>query len=241
MQVPLPQALEQIKPGLTLYGVLLTFFVISFAIGRHFWNYEKELMTEHSERVRDLLLGFRLRYIEPEINGRIDSAIDGAYEFAIQGLLFDLYRNEPSGLGQFQRVLVSDEQVKELIGESALNDRLARLKETRPAEMFLSSTSGQKLLAELDQMYEKKGSVARHYAHAKRACGRTCYACLFFSLLTLLGILRVLGDWPNSITFFWLMLAVQTTAYAIYCFIKLEFHRRKLLHLWEEFEFYGKI
>lgn len=241
MQVPLPQVLEEIKPGLTLYGVLLTFFVISFAIGRHFWSYEKELMKEHSERVRDLLVGFRLRYIEPEINGKIDSAIDAAYEFAIQGLFFDLYKTEPAGGGKSQRVLVGDEQVKELIAESALNDRLARLKETRPAEMFLSSDSGQKLLAELDQMYEKKGNVARHYAHAKRACGRSCYACLFFSLLTLLGILRVLGDWPDSIIFFWLILAVQTTVYAIYCFIKLEFHRRKLLQLWEEFEFYGKV
>src|SRR5437762_7979929 len=91
MQDSLQHLLQDIQPGLTLYGVLLTFALVSFAVSRHFWRYEKELIGENLERLRDLLEGFRLRYIEPVITNQLDNATVGAYEVAIVGLLDDLY------------------------------------------------------------------------------------------------------------------------------------------------------
>lgn len=241
MQSPLQQILQEVQPGITLYGVLLTFAIVSFAVGRHFWNYEKELITENFDRLRNLLVGFRARYIEPKINQEVDSAIDGAYEAAIAGLLADLYEQVPNERGEYQRQLIDDELIRELVVEDALRQRLTSLKASRPSEMFLSSTSGQKLLADLDHMYEQKSVLARHYSRARHACGHTCYACVFFSLLALLGILRVLRPWPEVVVFFWLFLAIFAVTYAIVSFARLEYHRRKLLRMWEEFEFYGTI
>jgi hypothetical protein len=238
---PLQQILQEIRPGLTLYGVLLTFFVVAFAIGRHFWTHEKELTNEHSERIRDLLAGFRLRYIEPKINEKMDSAIDGAYESVIQGLLNDLYDTVPAGPGESKRVLISDDKLHDVIGEPALQERLKVLKRTRPVEMFLSSDSGQKVLADLDRMYLQKSSLARHYTQAKIACGRACYAWFLVALLMLIGITRVLGEWSNTVIFLWLIVSVEAAGYAIYSVIKVEVHRRKLIAIWEEFEFYGTI
>jgi hypothetical protein len=122
-----------------------------------------------------------------------------------------------------------------------LKERLTALKASRPAAMFLSSTSGQTLLADLDQMYEQKAKLARHYGKARNACARTCYASLCFSLLALVGILRVLRTWPDIVVFFWLFMAILAVVYGIVSFTRLEYHRRKLLRMWEEFEFYGKI
>lgn len=242
MQSTLEQLLQGIKPGLTLYGVLLTFALVSFAVSRHFWRYEKELIAENIERLRGLLEGFRHRHIEPVVSIELNTATAGAYEVAIDGLLADLYPKTQGATGEFKRELVSEDLVKEIVSESALKDRLSVLKETgRSAEAFLSSASGKELLDNLDHLYEQKSIIARHYTLARQACGRTCYACLCFSLLALAGILHLLGKWPNIILFFWLFLAIQAASYAMYSFIRLEIHRRALLHMWEEFELYGKV
>jgi hypothetical protein len=245
MQSALDQLLQGIQPGLTLYGVLLTFALVSFAFSRHFWRYEKELISENIERLRDLLEGFRRRHIEPIINTELNRTAVEAYEVAINGLLTDLYPKTRGEAGEFKYELVNDELVGQIIAEAALKDRLSELKtelqKGRSAEAFLSSASGKALLDDLDHMYQQQSTVARHYALARRACGRTCYAALCFSMLVLLGILHILGRWPNVILFFWLLLVIQAASYAIYSFIRLESHRRALLHMWEEFQLYGKI
>jgi len=245
MQSALDQLLQGIKPGLTLYGVLLTFALVSFAISRHFWRYEKELISEQFERLRDLLDGFRRGHIEPIINKELGRTTAEAYEVAINGILTDLYPKTRGEAGEFKYELVSDEEVSKIIAQTALQERLVYLKselqKRRSTEAFLSSGSGKALLDNLDHMYEQKSTVARHYVLARHACGRTCYASLCFSMLVLLGVLHTLGRWPNVILFFWLLLVIQSASYAIYSFIRLESHRRALLHMWEEFQLYGKI
>lgn len=238
----LQQLLQGIQPGLTLYGVLITFALVSFAVSRHFWRYEKELIAENIERFRDLVEGFRHRYIEPIISAELDSATLGAYEVAIDGLLADLYPKTQGDKGEIKRELVNDESIKQIVAEAALQDRLSELKETgRSAEKFLSSASGKNLLDSLDHLYEQKSIVARHYGQARHACAHTCYASLCFSLLALVGILNLLVQWPKVILFFWLFLAIQAAAYTIYSFSRLENHRRALYRMWEEFQLYGKI
>jgi hypothetical protein len=131
--------------------------------------------------------------------------------------------------------------MRELMAESALNERLQGLKRVRSAEKFMSSDSGQKLLDDLDHMYEQRSVLARQYKLARRACGRACYASLTFAILALVGILRVLGKWPDLILFLWLILSLEAVVYAVYSFIRLEVHRRALLRMWEELQMYGKI
>jgi hypothetical protein len=239
------QFLQSIQPGVTLYGVLFTFALVSGAVSRQFWRYDKELITENIERLRDLLEGFRRRHIEPILNTELDRTTREAYELALNSLLADLYPKTRGEAGEFKYERVSDEKVEQIIAEAALKDRLSDLKaETtkgRSVEAFFSSASGKALLDDLDHMYEQKSTVARHYAVARQACGRTCYASLFFSVLMLLGILQLLGRWPNVILFFWLLLLIQAATYTIFSFIRLESHRHALLHMWEEFQLYGKV
>jgi hypothetical protein len=243
MQSPLQEPLQAIQPGLTLYGVLITFAVVAFAIFRHFWRYERELGNENLERLRDLLTGFRVRYIEPKINAQLDNAIEGL-ESAVDIVVADLYRSSttPAATDEGAR-LESDQTQSDRVSEIVLRERLfSELKNTRrAARQFLPSDSGQKLLDDLDRMFDQKSKLARHYTLARRACAQTSYACLSFSLLALAGILRVLGAWPDLIEFFWLFLLLQTLSFALYSFIRLEFHRRALFSMWEDFQFYGKI
>jgi hypothetical protein len=241
MQSTLEQVLQSIKPGLTLYGVLVTFAVFALSIARHFWRYEKELDSENVERLRDLMRGFRLQHIEPEIVKVLATRIDDAYELAIGGLIDELHQRGLTDKGGFRRELVSDQEIKSIIAESALNERLEGLKKRRDAEKFMPSESGQKLLDELDHLYEQKSALVQHYHLAERACRRTCYASLCVFSLSLFGILRVLGRWPDVVLFFWLFLSLQAIAYGGYSFIDLERHRRALSRMWKEMQFYGKI
>jgi hypothetical protein len=242
MQSPLQEALQAIQPGLTLYGVLVTFGVVSIAISRHFWKFERELENENFERLRDLLAGFRLRYIEPKINERLDRAVD-ALRSAVDGLVADLF---PPATVQPEDVQLGEaviENIQETVTETILRERLFQeLEKTRrTARQFLPSEPGQKLLNDLDEMFDQKSKLARHYRLARRACAQTSYACLSFSLLAFVGILQVLRAWPDAVRFFWIFLTLQAATFAIYSFIRLEFHQRALSRLWEDFQLYGKI
>lgn len=86
------QILQSIQPGLTLYGILVTFAVFALGIARHFWTYEKELDSENVDRLRDLMKGFRLQHIEPEIVNVLATHIDLAYELAIGQLIEELHK-----------------------------------------------------------------------------------------------------------------------------------------------------
>jgi hypothetical protein len=241
MQSTVEQVLQSIQPGLTLYGILVTFALFALGIARHFWTYEKDLDSENVERLRDLMRGFRLQHIEPEIVEVLATRIDDAYELAIRGLIDELHKQVPIEKGGFRRELVDDEEIRSIVAESALNERLESLKKRRDAEKFLPSEAGQKLLDELDHQYEQKSTLLRHYDLAERACRRTCYASLWVFLLSLFGILRILGHWPDLLLFFWLFLSLQAVAYGVYSFINLERHRRALARMWKEMQFYGKI
>lgn len=242
MENSLEHFLQSIQPGLTLYGVLLTFAVIAFAISRHFWRYEKELIAENIDRLKDLLDGFRQQYIEPIISGQLDNATSGAYEAALLGLMDDLYPKKQGEGGVVIRELLPEESIKELLSEPALRDRLSLFsRNSRSGEGFLASASGKALMDKLDELYEQKKALAQHYSKAQRSCARTCYGSLAFSLLTFVGILHLIVKWPRPIIYMWLLLAIQAAAYTIYSFSRLERHRRLLFRMWEKLRLHGTV
>jgi len=233
--------LVSVKPGLTLYGVLLTFALLSFGVGRFFWKYEKELCNENIDRIKDLMGGFRNRYIEPILTKILDMAFNDGYRQAIDELIRDLYIKKRNESGEFEHELVADETLKALLGKAALDGRLLNVKSIGIVEQFLSSTSGDQLFDNLDHAYERQSVLSRQYHSACQACGRASYSFFSLSILLLAGILRVFGKWPDVIFFLWLFLSLLTFLYGIYHFVRLEIHRRSLLRMWEELQIYGKI
>jgi len=114
------QFLVSVRPGLTLYWVLLTFALLSFGVGRFFWKYEKELCNENIERIKDLMGGFRNRYIEPILTKILDMTFNDGYKLAINELTKDLYIEKRNELGEFKHELVADDMLKALVGKSGV-------------------------------------------------------------------------------------------------------------------------
>ncbi len=232
--------LVSIRPGLTLYGVLLTFALVSFGVGRFFWKYEKELCNENIERIKDLMGGFRNRYIEPILTRILDMTFSDGYKLALKELINDLYTKKRTESGELKDELVDVEMLKAVVGKAALDGRLP-VKSTEVVEGFLSSTSGEQLFDNLDHAYERQSTLSRQYHNACQACGRASYSFFSLSILLLVGILRIFGKWPDVISFLWLFLSLLTFLYGVYYFVRLEIHRRSLLRMWEELEIYGRI
>jgi len=240
MDATLKEFLQAIRPGLTFYGVLLTFTLFSFFIWRFFWKYEKELRNENIDRLKDLMVGFRHTHVEPFLKRKLIEARENAYEITINGLLTDLYPKDKMLLDD-KCGCVSDE-IKDLISESSLKDRLNYLKRAdKVIEDFFSTSSGNDFLDQIDQQYYRKSSIFKQYYDACKACRHLANASLFLSIMLAIGILRISIKWPDMLFFFWFLISIQTFAYGIYSFIQLERYRRDLLQMWEELQLYGKI
>jgi hypothetical protein len=124
----LPNLLSEVQPGLTLYSLLVTFAVFSFAVARHFWQLQRTLLTENIDRLAELVQGFRRREIEPLIVRPIVSAADQAYEIAIAGLIGDLHgQKEEIVAGRIEPRPLDQAQRDELLTQSALRERQGQL------------------------------------------------------------------------------------------------------------------
>jgi hypothetical protein len=242
--------LQAIQPGLALWGVLFTFALVSFRIGKYFWEYDKTLISENVERLKALLEGYRRRAIEPILTREFAAAVSAAYDEAILGLIGDIYSGKDIGpseqaQGQPARALVrsavTEEDLRTMIAEGELRKRLESLKRASRSEAFLASPTGEKLYDELDHAYGSRDDLRQHYARARRACGRTAYSFLTLSFVLLAGLLQLLNAWPVVLAVVWATIAAEAFAYGLYSFMRLEWSRRTLLRLWEELQIYGKI
>lgn len=234
--------LQAIEPGLTLYGVLLTFAVFSFIIGKYFWEYEKTLISESVERLKTLLDGYRRRSIEPILTQELAAGVSAAYDNALLGLIGDINSRKALGeTGEVKPEPVSDDELKAIVSEEALRKRLDSLKRADQSEAFLASPTGQRLYDELDHAYSGRHDLWQNYARARGACGRAAYSFLILSILLLAGLIRLLKAWPLGLMIVWAIISGEVLAYGFYSFIRLELFRRRLLRLWEEFQIYGKI
>jgi hypothetical protein len=233
---------QAVQPGLTLYGVLVTFALISFGFGKYFWEYEKTLVTENVARLKTLLDSYRQRFIEPILARELANGISAAYDDALLGIIEDLYsRKTLDESGKVKREPVPDDQFKSLISEAGLRERLDLLKRGNKKDAFLDSSTGERLYQALDQAYASRHGLWQHYSRASGACGRTAYCFLGLAAVFLTGLLQLLGAWPQALVIVWLIVAGQLLTYGIYSFVRLEWFRRRLLRLWQELQVYGKI
>ena len=234
--------LQSIKPGITLYGVLLTFAVTSLIIAKFFWNYEKQLMEENIEKVRDIMSSFRDRYVNPILRNELIEAVYSGYGSAIKDLKAELYQKVATSTG-FERKLVDEAKVNSLVDYESLEKRVDDFKAVYgdKGDIYLSSDTGEDLLNNLDRSYDQKNSLSTSYESACSACAKTSYSFLTLSALLFIGILRVIGDWPKILFFLWIFLTAQSFIFGIYYFCRLEYCRRKLIKLWKELQLYGKI
>lgn len=237
----LEAVIQSIKPGITLWGVLLTFAVTSLIIAKFFWNYEKQLMEENVEKVRDLMNSFRDMYVNPILNNELTEAVFSGYGSAIIELRADLYPKKaapPKG-----RELVNEEELNSLIDYESLEKRVDKFKAdySDKGDIYLSSDTGEDLLDNLDRNYDQKSNLSVSYESACSACAKTSYSFFILSTLFFIGILRVIGEWPQFFLFLWIVVTAQAFLYGVYYFCKLEYCRRKLIGLWKELQLHGKI
>jgi hypothetical protein len=236
-----PEFFHAIRPDITVYGVLLTLAVVFFAIGKHFWRYENELRKDYLERLKDLLSNFRRSNVEPLLQERFVRAREDAYDLSIKGLLNDLYPVGRTETGQPRKELVDEKSLKELISTTALEARLSALKTSDTAvERFLSTASGDQLFDNLDRQYERKGDLTFQYHRACQACYQVAYSFFSLALIVLLGLIKILYPWPDIVFYVWILLAIEVFCVGIWCLIKLELHRSKLLRRWEGLQLYAR-
>jgi hypothetical protein len=235
--------LKSIRPDLTLYGVLVTFSVISFLVGKYFWKFEGQLRRENIERLMDLMGGFRRTYIEPFLMRQMIEGRKNAYSNLVNGLLVDIYEKERAETREVQYKLVNVDKLKDIINESALKRRIDQLgkADEEVIEQFFISASGDELFDKLDHQYENKYEISIQYHKACRACKHLSYAFFFLALSLITGVSQIFIYWDKMVFFFWIFVSLEALAYGIYSFIKLEYYRSKLIRTWEDLQIYGKI
>jgi len=228
-----------IRPGITTWGVLLTFALTAFAFAKFFWNYEKDLLLENVERLKGLLDGFRAKYIEPIIVAQLRATFNSAHDIVKAQLLSDLYRPR---VGQ-PPALPPDNELREYLAYTALERRLTQMKNEKPGsfEAFSESPEGAKLYDTLDHSYDRARSISVSYEEATKSCCRVSLACLGLGFLCMAGISQVLYHWPEAMYWCWIFACGQIVVIGLCYFTRLEICRRKLLKLWKEFEIYGTV
>jgi hypothetical protein len=236
--------IQSIKPDLTLYSVLITLAIVAFAFGRFFWKYEKQLGEENIERIKDLINGYRVKYIDPIISKQLHDATDTGYIGAINSLIEDIHPKTYALTGS-ERKLLNDIELKEIIKIPELEGRLEKEKRDRnfyiPVDQFLSSESGEKLFDSLDHAYEQRIKLTAYYDHSCKYSAKCSYSFFILAILLFVGILQLIGQWPTLVINFWAFFSVQAFLSGLYYFIRIEFYRRKLMHTWKELQLYGKI
>jgi len=239
----LTKLFQSVQPGLTLYGVLLTFAVLAFSVGKYFWEFERTLITECVDRLKTLLDGHRRRSIEPILTRQIGAAISAAYDQAVLGLIGDIYgRKSMATEGQVTSEAVSDEELKALVSEDALRHRLDQLKKSDTSvEAFLSSQSGDRLYEELEHAYREISDFWLKYRRARECCWRTSYSFLSVFILLMIGLLQLLESWPAGLVATWIFLCLLAILYGLSSFLQLEYFRRRILRAWEELQIHGKV
>jgi hypothetical protein len=235
----LDEFIKVVRPGITMWGVLLTFAVTAFAIAKFFWNYEKDLVVENVERVKALLDGFRAKHIEPIIVAQLRATLYSAYDVVKAQLLSDLYVPRA---GQ-PVALPAEKELRDYLTIAAIETRFSCLKKEKLGsfEQFSESAEGEKFYDSLDHCYERARSVALIYEEATKSCNRLSLACAGLGLLFMLGISQVLYHWPGVLYDCWVFASAELFVFGLWYFARLEFCRRKLLRLWKEFEIYGTI
>ena len=241
------QFLKLISPNFTLYGVLLTFGFLSFKAFKIFWKNEKDLREENFSRVKDLLGSFRRKYIEKKVKDILTESMKVAYSNAFSSLLNDIY-STPKLVKNIdgkmvQELVLNEDELKEIIDQEALTKRKDELQKDagKDVEGFFSAASGEELFSELDQLYEQKIALSRQYKRAFMTCGISSYSFLFLSIVLYLGILQILGKWPNWLLFLWCYSSIQALITGIISSVILELCRRDLIHRWEDLQFYDKV
>jgi len=234
--------LQSIKPGVTLYGVLLTLAVTSLLIAKFFWTYEKQLVEEYIEKVKDLLNSFRDEFVHPILRNELNNSVYSGFVSAIEDLKADLYPKVATATG-FERKLVDQKELTSFVDSESLEERMADFKATLgdKGDRYLSSDTGEDFLNNLDKIYEQKRSISMSYESACSTCAKTSYSFFILSTFLFIGILRVIGEWPKFLFIFWIIVTVQAFIFGIYSFCRLEYYRRKLIKSWKELQLYGKM
>lgn len=241
------QYLQEIKPDLTLYGVLLTFGFLSLLAGRFFWRYERELIQDNVNRLRSLMDGFRTQHIEPVLEEQLLEVAEASYREALEDLRDEVAENTPSahaeaGDGRTQPkegdvpsytlpVRMLDARI-----ESGHRGRLPK-----GLEEFFTSATGEKFFESLDRLYNEKYSISDRYRSAKISCTFASYAFLLLGFLLLLGLTQIVYDWPIYFLYPWLSLCGIVLLTAAGLSVRMEYQRHALIGQWESLQIYGRI
>ena len=235
------EILEAIRPGLTLYAVLVTFAIVAFKIAAYFWQYEKTLAEEMVDRVRELMATFRQTYVEPIISKKLKDGINAAYDLSLSSLLADIYEQKRTSDG-FEEELLPQEQLQSILALETIQDRFDKMKaDDDSLEEFFSSKSGLDFFEKLDAAYQRQQGIARRYRKVRHACVRSSYAFLAIAVVCLLNLVQILWPWPQLLSHFSVFVFVSALAYGIFQFACLESGRRRILTLWEEKQFHENV
>jgi hypothetical protein len=237
------QFLKLFSPNFTLYGVLVTFGILSFKAFNIFFKYENTLREESFSRVKDLLGSFRRKYIEPVVRKNLSESVKIAYENAFSSLINTLYSEPRIVNGEIVQELVSSEDMKEILEKQALFKRKENLQNSadKDFETFFSAASGDNFFNLLDELYEKKSVISKKYKRAFSSCRVASYSFIILSLLMYLGIIQVLGDWPEWIVLLWCFISIQALMVGIVSSIYVEICRRDLTRRWEDLQFHDQV
>ena len=231
--------LESIRPGLTLYGLLLTFSLFSFVIGRFFWRFERELQSDNMERLKLLMSNHRQRNIEPILGNVLTNAVSGGHKRGILDLMTALYVEDMAGQPAY--TLVEDERIKEIVSRGALQERILSFASEVSVEEYLTTLSGEGFFDNLDQAYSNKEKLSGRYRWATTYCTRASYSFLLLGLLLMFGLFQILEPWGSLLHHAWLLLCVEMLLLGAYCLVRMERFRRSLVHMWEELQIYGQV
>jgi hypothetical protein len=237
----LAEFLKQVKPDLTLCGVLITVAVGAFWFWRFFWDYEQKLRSDQIDRLRDLIQNFRDRIIDPILRVHLDTFGTEICTKVVANLANDLYTENLVAGGPRTKELKAPEALADLLGEAALTERSQRERDaaTIAVRDLLESDRGDRLFNELDRGYNHVGGMARRYRWACFWCAATGHGCLMLGILSLVGLLQALGAWRDLLWYFWLFALTESGAISLVSFILMEFYRRRLLSMWEELQLVG--
>jgi len=236
----LDEFIKAVRPGITTWGVLLTFAAVVFAFAKFFWNYEKGLVVENAQKLKDLLGGFHEQHVEPIILAQLSATFYSAYDLVKAQLRTDLYVTRA---GQAKPALRGEKELRDYLEVSAMERRFAQLKNEKPTflDKFSDSADAARFYEHLDHCYDRARTISSTYEGAINSCYRLTLTCAGLGLLLMAGILQVLFKWPPVMLSFWIFASVQLFALGLWYFGRLEFSRRKLLRQWKELEIYGSV
>lgn len=239
------QFLHEVRPDLTLYGVLLTLAIFAFYAGRHLWRYEKELVEENVGRLRELMDGFRTRYVEPILKVQLLDLAEGAYREA----LVDLEDELDTALEDLPAVPVGESATPGAHARRGLRRAIERLTDRgwehtraeRSLEEFFSSATGEDFFRKLDGAYSARQQLSSAYYRAKICCSLAAYSFFGLGIALLAGMVQITVPWPEFVRYPWWSMLGLLALLSMALVIRMETARRRLINQWEDLQVRGDV